>query len=160
MNTYTRVVYWTHKIVTASILAVGTYFSITAHFFGMNLVAATFFTPLGESVLTTWFGVAFITGILAEISVPLDHRALLVLRRVVTVYMLMLTLVHGINNLALGNIEGYTNIFSGPVYSYAALVVLGGLAIVIASLPAPITIGSTPTDRASDQHDQLALGGS
>lgn len=135
MNSRIALVYWAHKMATASILAVGAYFNITALFFGMNLVATTFFTTTGEIVLTAWFFTAFLTGVAAEFVVPLEHRVLRIVRRVVTVYMFMLTMAHGVNNLLLGNVEGYTRIFSGPVYTYTALVVLSTLTIVIASLP-------------------------
>ena len=137
MNTTTLNIYWAHKIVTAGILAVGAYFNVTAHFFGMELVTSTFFTTTGETILTAWFFTAFVTGVLAEFHVPLDNRALRIIRRVVTVYMLMLTLAHGINNLLLGNVEAYARIFSGPVYTYSAIALLGGLAILVAALPAP-----------------------
>ena len=137
MNTQAPALYWAHKIATASILAVGAYFNITALFFGMDLVAATFFTTAGETVLTAWFFTAFVTGLLAEFYVPLENRALRVVRRIVTFYMFMLTLAHGVNNLLLDNVEAYTRIFSGPVYTYTAMVLLIALAIVTASLPAP-----------------------
>ena len=137
MTNKTGAVYWAHKLATASILAVGAYFNVTALFFGMDLVAATFFTTTGETILTAWFFAAFVTGILAELYAPLENRVLRIVRRLVTFYMFMLTLAHGVNNLLLDNVEAYTRIFSGPVYTYTAIVVLIGLAIVTASLPPP-----------------------
>jgi hypothetical protein len=137
VNTTTQAtIYWAHKIITASILAVGAYFNVTALFFGMDLVAATFFTTTGETILTAWFFAAFVTGVLAEFNVSLENRALRIVRRVVTFYMFMLTMAHGVNNLLLDNVEAYTRIFSGPVYTYTAIVLLTALAIVTASLPA------------------------
>jgi len=133
----TQSIYWAHKITTSSILAVGAYFNISALFFGMDLVAATFFTTTGEMILTAWFFLAFVTGVLAEFYVPLANRALRVARRVVTIYMLMLTLAHGVNNLLLGNAAAYAKVFSGPFYTYPAIVLLTALAILVASLPAP-----------------------
>ena len=59
------------------------------------------------------------------------------MRRVVTFYMFMLTMAHGVNNLLLDNVAAYTRIFSGPFYMYPAMVLLTGLTIIIASLPAP-----------------------
>lgn len=137
MNPQAQSIYWTHKVATASILAVGTYFNVTALFFGMDLVASTFFTTAGETVLTAWFFAAFVSGVLAEFFVPLESRALRITRRVITIYMLMLTLAHGVNNLLLGNAETYAKIFSGPFYTYPAIVLLGGLTILVAALPAP-----------------------
>lgn len=139
MNTQMTAIYWAHKLATASILAVGAYFNITAMFFGMDLVAETFFTTTGETILTIWFFTAFVTGVLAEIYVPIENRALRIIRRIVIFYMFMLTLAHGVNNLLLGNVEAYARIFSGPVYTYTALVLLTGLTILVASLPAPKT---------------------
>ena len=133
----TLAVFWAHKIATVSILAVGAYFNVTALFFGMDLVAQTFFTTTGETILTAWFFVAFVTGGMAELVVPIENRALRIMRRVVTIYMAMLTLVHGVNNLLLDNAATYAKIFSGPFYTYPAIVVLIGLAILVASLPTP-----------------------
>jgi len=129
--------YWAHKLVTASILAVGAFFNVCAIFFGMDLVASTFFTLTGELILIAWFFAAFATGIWAEFSVPLDSRPLRIIRRVVTVYMGLLTLAHGGNNILLDNGAVYAKVFSGPFYNYPALIVLTGLCIFIAQLPAP-----------------------
>jgi hypothetical protein len=137
MITTRDAVYWAHKVVTAGILVVGTYLNITALVFGMDLVVATFFTTTPEIVLTTWFFVAFILGVLAELLVPVQPRWRRLVRRAMTVYMFLLALAHGINNLLLQNQEGYADIFSGPYYTYSAVIVLTGLAIVIASLPRP-----------------------
>jgi hypothetical protein len=133
MNT----VYWLHKVFTAGILTVGALFNVIALFRGMDYVVDTFFTTVGEIVLTSWFFAAFILGVLAELLVPLDPRWRRVVRRVVTVYMFMLTLAHGVNNLLMQNEDGYGEVFSGPFYTYPALVVLIGLAVVIASFPRP-----------------------
>jgi hypothetical protein len=140
MNTAASTGYWMHKLTTASILIVGACLNVTALFFGMDRVAATVFTTTGEAILTAWFFAAFVSGVLAEVAVPLENRRLRIIRRVVTVYMLMLTLAHGVNNLLLGNTDAYAKIFSGPFYMYPAIVVLAGLAILIAALPAPAKV--------------------
>jgi hypothetical protein len=145
MSNIQTAVYWAHKVVTAGILVVGAYFNVTALFFGMDLVVATFFTTTGEIVLTTWFFVAFLLGVLAEFLVPVEPRWRRVVRRAMTVYMFLLTLAHGINNLLLQNLEDYAEIFSGPFYTYPAIVVLTGLAIVIASLPRPVDVMTSRT---------------
>jgi hypothetical protein len=133
MNT----VYWLHKLFTAGILAVGALFNVIALFRGMDHVVDTYFTITGEIVLTGWFFVAFVLGVLALFLVPLEPRWRRVVRRVVTVYMFLLMLLHGVNNLLLQNQDGYGEVFSGPFYTYPALVVLTGLAIVIAAFPQP-----------------------
>jgi hypothetical protein len=45
--------------------------------------------------------------------------------------------------MLLGNVEAYTWIFSGAVYTYTALVLLTGRAILIVSLPPPKRTGTT-----------------
>jgi hypothetical protein len=133
MNT----VYWLHKLVTAGILTVGALFNVVALFRGMDYVVNTYFTIAGEIVLTGWFFAAFVLGVLSLFLVPLEPRWRRVVRRVVTVYMFMLMLMHGVNNLLLQNQDGYGEVFSGPFYTYPALVVLIALAVVIASFPRP-----------------------
>lgn len=130
-------VFWAHKVVTTGILITGTYFNVTALFFGMDLVASTFFTTPGEIVLTTMFFTGFVLGVLAERYVAAAPRWRRVVRRMMTVYMLALTLVHGVNNLLLHNQQGYAEVFSGPFYTYPAIVILGALAIVIATTSSP-----------------------
>lgn len=44
-------------------------------------------------------------------------------------------LARGVNNLFLYNQEGYAAVFSGPLYTYPAVIVLAGLSIVIATTP-------------------------
>jgi hypothetical protein len=129
--------YWLHKLFTAGILTVGALFNVIALFRGMDHVVNTYFTTAGEIVLTSWFFAAFVLGVVAEFLVPLEPRWRRVVRRVVTVYMFLLVLAHGVNNLLLQNQDGYGEVFSGPFYTYPALVVLTGLAVVIASLPRP-----------------------
>jgi hypothetical protein len=142
------IVYWLHKLVTAGILAVGTLLNVTALFRGMDYVVQTYFTTAGEIVLTAWFFAAFILGAMAEFMVPLAPRWRRVVRRVVTVYMFLLVLAHGVNNLLLQNQDGYGEVFSGPFYTYPALVVLTGLAVVIASFPRPrVAYQSSGDDR-------------
>jgi hypothetical protein len=126
-----------HKIVTAGILAVGAFLNIASLFVGMDAIAATFFTTTGELVLTTWFFLAFVLGVASELIVPVENRAVRVVRRIITVYMLMLTLAHGINNLLLDNAALYAKIFSGPFYTYPAIVLLCGLSFFVAVQPAP-----------------------
>jgi hypothetical protein len=140
-------VYWLHKLFTAGILAVGALFNVIALFRGMDYVVHTYFTTAGEIALTSWFFAAFILGVLAEFLVPLEPRWRRVIRRVVCVYMFLLTLMHGVNNLAMQNQDGYGEIFSGPFYTYPALVVLTGLAIVIASFPRPRAAPRSGDDR-------------
>jgi hypothetical protein len=137
MRTNSQLISWAHKIVTAGILATGTFFNVCALFFGMDLVARTFFTLSGELVLTAWFFSAFILGVAAELKVPLANRPSRIVRRIVTIYMFMLTMMHGVNNILLDNVAFYTKVFSGPFYMYPALLVLGGLTIFTASLPVP-----------------------
>ena len=139
------IVYWLHKLVTAGILTVGALFNVVALLRGMDYVVQTYFTTTGEIVLTSWFFAAFVLGVMAEFLVPLEPRWRRVVRRVVCVYMFLLTLMHGVNNLLMHNQDGYGEIFSGPFYTYPALVVLTGLAIVIASFPRP-TAASQPRD--------------
>ena len=136
MNNQSHLISWAHKIVTAGILATGTFFNLCALFFGMDLVAKTFFTLPAELVLTAWFFSAFILGVAAEYNVPLANRPQRIVRRIVTVYMFMLTMMHGVNNILLDNAAFYAKVFSGPFYMYPALLILGGLTIFIASLPA------------------------
>jgi len=145
MITTQSAIYWAHKVVTAGILIVGAYFNVTALFFGMDLVVARFFTTTGEIVLTTWFFAAFVLGVLAEFLVPVQAHWQRVVRRVLTVYMFLLVLAHGVNNLLLQNVDGYAAIFSGPFYTYPAIVILIGLAIVIASLPRPVDTYTSDT---------------
>jgi hypothetical protein len=133
MNT----VYWLHKLFTAGILTVGALLNVIALFRGMDHVVNTYFTTFGEIVLTSWFFVTFALGVLAEFLVPLGPRWRRVVRRVVTVYMFLLVLAHGVNNLLMQNQDAYGEVFSGPFYSYPALVVLTGLAVVIATFPRP-----------------------
>lgn len=130
-------VFWAYKIVTAGILAVGATFNIASLFVGMEAVAATVFTTTGEIVLTGWFFLAFVLGVAAEFMVPAKTLAARIVRRVITFYMLMLTLAHGINNLLLDNVALYVRIFSGPLYTYTAIVLLCGLCIFILAQPAP-----------------------
>lgn len=139
MHNNSQLISWAHKIVTAGILATGTFFNLCALFFGMELVAKTFFTFTGETILTAWFFSAFVLGVAAEFTVPLANRTLRIVRRVVTFYMFMLTMMHGVNNILLDNVAFYTRVFSGPFYMYPALLVLGGLTIFVASLPVPTT---------------------
>jgi hypothetical protein len=142
MNT----VYWLHKLFTAGILTVGALFNVIALFRGMDHVVNTYFTTAGEIVLTGWFFTAFVLGVLAEFLVPLEPRWRRVVRRVMTVYMFLLTLAHGVNNLLLQNQDGYGEVFSGPFYTYPALVMLTGLAIVVASFPRPRVVSQSSSD--------------
>jgi hypothetical protein len=137
MNTYSPTIYWGHKVVTASILVVGASLNVAALIVGMDTVAATAFSIPGEIILTAWFLLALILGVLAEFRVPLAALWQRIVRRIVTFYMLMLTLAHGVNNLLLRNVEMYAKTFSGPLYTYTALVMLTALAIFILTLPEP-----------------------
>jgi hypothetical protein len=142
MNT----VYWLHKLFTVGILVVGALFNVIALFRGMDYVVDNYFTTAGEIVLTSWFFAAFLLGVTAEFLVPLEPRWRRVVRRVMTVYMFLLTLAHGVNNLLLQNQDGYGEVFSGPFYTYPALVMLTGLAIVVASFPRPRVASQSSSD--------------
>ena len=139
--------YWLHKVVTAGILTVGALFNVISLFRGMDYVVENYFTTAGEIILTSWFFAAFVLGVMAIRRVPLEPRWRRVVRRVVTVYMFLLTLMHGVNNMLMHNQDGYGEIFSGPFYTYPALVVLTGLAIVIAAFPRPTTDSQSSDDR-------------
>ncbi len=153
-------IYWLHKLVTAGILTVGALFNVVSLFRGMDYVVHAYFTTAGEIVLTSWFFAAFALGVLAGRIVPLQPRWRRVIRRVVTVYMFLLTLVHGVNNLLLHNQEGYAEIFSGPFYTYPALVVLTGLAIVIASFPRPNAASQSSDDKLKPAVQPMESGAS
>ena len=125
------------QLVTTAILLVGASLNVAALIFGMPAVAAVAFSVPGEIILTAGFLAALVLGVLSEFRVPLPALWQRIIRRIVTFYMLMLTLAHGVNNLLLRNVELYAKTFSGPLYTYTALVMLTALAIFTLTLPEP-----------------------
>lgn len=64
----------------------------------------------------------------------LRRRATRIVQRILLVYFVLLVLVHGINNLLLGNTAGYLAAFSAPAYPYVATVVLLAAALFTAKM--------------------------
>ena len=63
-------------------------------------------------------------GIIAYPHFDLHRRATRIVQRILLDYFVLLVLVHGVNNLLLGNTAGYLAAFSAPAYPYVATVVL------------------------------------
>ncbi|MCB0182857.1 MAG: hypothetical protein KDE31_01250, partial [Caldilineaceae bacterium] len=92
------------------------------------------FTTVGELFLTVWMAAALVLGIIAYPQLDLHRRATRIVQQILLVYFVLLVLVHGINNLFLGNVAGYLAAFRAPAYPYVATVVLVAAALFTARM--------------------------
>lgn len=113
-----------YKIVMVGILLVGMALDVLLILTGPEPLLRYVFTPLGEVILTTWMATALGLGLAVYPHLDLQRRATRIAQRILLVYFVLLVLVHGVNNLLLGNAVGYLAAFSAPAYPYVATVVL------------------------------------
>jgi hypothetical protein len=121
-----------YKAVTGGVLAVGFALDLASLFWTMEQIGSVAFTATGEIILSIWFFAAFVLSLLARPHIEFRSLASSIFHGVITFYMLALTIMHGVNNLLFGNLAWYLKTFSGPVYPYAAGVVL--LAMLVFTL--------------------------
>lgn len=115
---------WCYKIVMVSILLIGATLDVVLLLAGPEPLLRYIFTTPGELLLTIWMAAALVLGLIAYPHLDLHRRATRIGQQILLVYFVLLVLVHGINNLLLGNSAGYLAAFSAPAYPYVATVVL------------------------------------
>ena len=123
-----------YKIVTVGIMLVGAGLDLVLLLVGPGPLLTYVFTPVGEMILTTWMATALVLGLIVYPHLAMPRRATRIAQRVLLVYLGMLVLMHGVNNLLLGNTAGYLATFSAPAYPYVAAVVLFAAALFTAGL--------------------------
>lgn len=115
---------WLYKVAMVSILLIGAGLDVVLLLAGSEPLLRYAFTPLGELILTTWMATALVLGLVAYPHLALHRRATRIGQRIILAYFVMLVLMHGVNNLLLGNTAGYLAAFSAPAYPYVAATVL------------------------------------
>lgn len=125
-----------YKTVMVGILLIGAALDVVLLLLEPEpLLHYVFITP-GEVLLTTWMATALVLvlGLLSYPHLDLRRRTTRIVQRILLVYFVLLVLVHGINNLLLGNTAGYLATFSAPAYPYVATVVLLAAALFTARM--------------------------
>lgn len=123
-----------YKTVMVGILLIGAALDVVLLLFGPEPLLRYVFTTPGEAVLTIWMAAALVLGLLSYPHLDLRRRATRIGQRILLVYFVLLVLMHGINNLLLGNTAGYLAAFSAPAYPYVATVVLLAAALFTARM--------------------------
>ena len=123
-TTTPRQLLWLYKAVMVGILLVGAGLDVLLLRFGPELLLRRVFTTPGELLLTVWMATALGLGIAVYPHLDLHRRATRIIQQILLVYFVLLVLVHGINNLLLGNTAGYLAAFRAPAYPYVANIVL------------------------------------
>lgn len=123
-----------YKTVMVGILLIGAGLDVILLLFGPEPLLRYVFTTAGELVLTTWMATALVLGVIAYPHLDLHRHATRIVQQILLVYFVLLVLVHGVNNLLLGNTAGYLAAFSAPAYPYVATVVLLAAAIFTAKM--------------------------
>ncbi|MEZ4869521.1 MAG: hypothetical protein R3C14_49815 [Caldilineaceae bacterium] len=125
---------WLYKVVMVGILLIGAGLDVILLLFGPEPLLRYVFTTPGELLLTIWMAAALVLGLVAYPHLDLSRRATRIVQQILLVYFVLLVLVHGINNLLLGNTAGYLAAFSAPAYPYVATVVLLAAALFTARM--------------------------
>ncbi|MEZ4681520.1 MAG: hypothetical protein R2932_45640 [Caldilineaceae bacterium] len=125
---------WFYKTVMVGILLIGAGLDIILLLAGPGPLLRYVFTTAGELLLTAWMATALVLGLVAYPHLDLHRRATRIVQQILLVYFVLLVLVHGVNNLLLGNSAGYLAAFSAPAYPYVATVVLLAAALFTARM--------------------------
>jgi len=133
-TTRVKQVLWLYKTVMVGILLIGAALDVVLLLAGPEPLLRYVFTTPGELLLTGWMAAALVLGIIAYPHLDLHRRATRVVQQILLVYFVLLVLVHGVNNLLLGNTAGYLAAFSAPTYPYVATVVLLAAALFTARM--------------------------
>lgn len=123
-----------YKTVMVGILLIGAALDVVLLLLGPEPLLRYVFTTPGELVLTIWMATALVLGLLSYPHLDLHRRPTRIMQRVLLVYFVLLVLLHGVNNLLLGNTAGYLAAFSAPAYPYVATVVLLAAALFTARM--------------------------
>jgi|GEM_PF-3281905 len=138
-----KMLFWTHKYVTVSILLIGTFLNLSFLVFGMEPAVKYVFIPKGEIILATFMLTSLVLGLVVYRYLDLHHRVTRIIQRVILGYFVLLVLMHTINNLLLGHTAAYLATFSSPIYPYGATLVLA----LIAAFTAHLKLSSNTTTR-------------
>lgn len=123
-----------YKVVMIGILLVGTALDLALLSVGPGPLVNYVFTPLGELILTLWMATALVLGVMVYPHLDLHRRVTRTVQQILLAYFVLLVLMHGVNNLLLGNVAGYLAAFSAPAYPYIATAVLLSAAMFTAGL--------------------------